>query len=138
MPATETYEGPITLTKKGIGFFSPPSAIVKKDRDKNADLLIPAEATAHAPSGDIVEVIPTGMYRDPSGRMPPRDSGKVVKILKRARETFVGTLVEPEAGRYVLEPDSKKMHMGIDLHSEGKSDFLKGVLTSLLGDKVVV
>ena len=39
-------------------------------------------------------MLPAGTYRDPSGRMPPRAAGKVVAIVSRAREIFVGMLVE--------------------------------------------
>jgi len=122
------YEGPITITRKGFGFFS-----IGEDQE---DLIIPAEYTKHALSGDIVKVAPAGDYRDPMGRMPPRASGKVVEIVQRARETFVGTLVEevpsttPRAsGRVLLSPDYKKMHVPIVVTDT------KG---AALGDKVLV
>jgi ribonuclease R len=102
MAAGELYEGPITMTRKGFGFFS-----VGEDTE---DLLIPPEWTNHALSGDIVKITPAGMYRDPSGRMPERQAGKVVEIVSRARETFVGTLVE-EDGLTLLAPDYKKMYV---------------------------
>lgn len=70
------------------------------------------EWTGHALAGDIVKVAPAGSYRDPSGRMPPRAAGKVVEIVSRARETFVGTLIE-ENGLTLLSPDYKKMHVPI-------------------------
>ena len=100
------------MTRTGIGFFTPPEeggAPAKRGRGTN-DLLIPAEWTNHALSGDIVRVAPTGPYRDPSGRMPVREGGKVVEILKRARETFVGTLVEANDGMRLV-PDYKRMHV---------------------------
>ena len=81
------YEGPITMTRKGFGFFA-----VGEDKE---DLLIPPEWANHALSGDIVKVTSTGSYRDPSGRMPPREAGKVIEIISRARETFG----DPSAGR---------------------------------------
>jgi len=60
------YEGPITMTRKGIGFFS--------HDEKKDDLIIPPEATLHALHGDIVKVESTGTYRDPVGRQPPREA----------------------------------------------------------------
>ncbi len=112
------------MTKKGIGFFS-------FDEEKE-DLIIPPEWTNHALAGDIVKVEPVGDYRDPFGRMPPRSAGKVVAIVSRARETFVGTLME-EAGKALLAPDYKKMHVPLEIRdwkvrlSElGKSDFPAG------------
>ena len=104
--ADHVYEGPITMTRKGIGFF--------KMGDDKEDLLIPSEDTLHALHGDTVKVVGNGMYKDPSGRMPPRASGKVVEIVKRARETFVGTLEKDEHGLFI-EPDYKKMHLPVSV-----------------------
>jgi ribonuclease R len=106
MPPQKLYEGPVTMTRKGIGFFS-------VGKDKKNDLLIPAEWTNHALAGDIVKVAPAGMYHDPAGRMP-RASGKVVEIISRARETFVGTLIE-ENNKILLAPDYKKMYVPIEV-----------------------
>lgn len=108
------------MTRKGIGFFS-----VEGQKE---DLLIPAEWTSHALSGDIVKVTPAGKYADPMGRMPPRDAGKVVEIISRARETFVGTLVE-EGGLTLMAPDYKKMYVPIVILNKGLAE---------IGDKVLV
>ncbi len=104
MSVDAPYLGPIAMTRKGFGFF--PTG------DDKEDLLIPPEFTNHALSGDIVKVVPAGMYQDPAGRMPPRESGKVIEIVSRARETFVGALVE-DGGNILLSPDYKKMHVPI-------------------------
>ncbi|MFH1178159.1 MAG: ribonuclease R [bacterium] len=122
------YEGPITMTRKGFGFF--------KVGDKTEDLLIPPEWTHHALSGDIVKVNSAGMYRDPVGKMPPREAGKVVEIVSRARETFGGALTE-ENGKTLLAPDYKKMYVPIEVK---RSDLPTGYgdPTSLLGYKVLV
>ena len=127
MPAQELLEGPITMTRKGLGFFA--------QGDDKEDLLIPPSQTNHALSGDIVKVMPMGDYRDPSGRMPPRASGKVVEIVSRARETFVGTLIE-ENGQILLAPDYKKMHVPVEIRPSttlGTSN-----LQTKLGYKVLV
>jgi ribonuclease R len=108
------------MTRKGFGFFS-----VGEDQ---ADLLIPPEWTNHALSGDIVKVASMGEYRDPKGSMPPRAAGKVVEIVSRARETFVGTLIEND-GLAMLEPDYKKMYVPIVVKDKGAAAF---------GDKVLV
>ncbi|MDE1919384.1 MAG: ribonuclease R [Patescibacteria group bacterium] len=113
MAADALYEGPITMTRKGLGFFS-----VGEDKE---DLIIPNEWTGHALHGDIVKVAPAGSYRDPSGRMPPRAAGKVVEIVSRARETFVGTLVE-ENGLTLLAPDYKKMYVPIVILDRGNAE----------------
>jgi ribonuclease R len=122
MSDSPLYEGPITMTRKGMGFFS-----IGEDKE---DLLIPAEFTNRALSGDIVKVAPAGKYQDPMGRMPPRDSGKVVEIVRRARETFVGTLIEHEVSKkLLLSPDYKKMHVPLEITDNAGA---------ALGDKVLV
>jgi ribonuclease R len=98
------------MTRKGIGFFA--------IEGQEEDLLIPAEWAGHALHGDIVKVEPTGMYRDPSGRMPARAAGKVIEIVSRARMTFVGTLIE-EDGLTLLTPDYKKMYVPIVIKDRG-------------------
>ncbi len=120
MPGDTVYEGPITMTRKGFGFFSV--------EGREEDLLIPPEWTNHALSGDIVKVAPAGSYRDPRGTMPPREAGKVVEIISRARETFVGTLIE-ENGLTMLQPDYKKMYVPIVIKDRGDAP---------LGNKVLV
>ena len=106
MPAGTVYEGPITMTRKGFGFFS--------KGDDSEDLLIPPEWTNHALAGDIVKIVPMGDYSDPSGHMQPRASGKVTEVVSRARETFVGTLIE-EDGKILLAPDYKKMYVPVEV-----------------------
>ncbi|HUY62450.1 MAG TPA: ribonuclease R [Candidatus Paceibacterota bacterium] len=124
MAAEEQYEGPIVITRKGFGFF--PMG------DDAEDLLIPPEWTNHALAGDVVQVVPAGTYCDPSGRMPPRAAGKVVVVVSRAREIFVGTLVETD-GRVLLEPDYKRMHIPILVRDTKGADFGYKVLVRLRG-----
>lgn len=124
MAEEKVYEGPITMTRKGIGFFS-------IDPDKE-DLLVPAEWAAHALAGDIVKVAPAGLYRDPMGRMPARESGKVVEIVSRARETFVGTLVE-DGDKTLLTPDYKKMYVPIEVRDRGGAELGYKVLVRMKG-----
>ncbi len=117
------YEGPITMTRKGIGFFPV--------EGREEDLLIPAEWAGHALSGDIVKVAPAGLYQDPAGRMPPRESGKVTEIVSRARETFVGSLIE-EDGLTFLSPDYKKMYVPIVILDRGDAPLGYKVLVRLI------
>jgi len=130
MAEAETYEGPVTITRKGFGFFVVPAAPLESSAKKGPreDLIIPPEWTNHALTGDIVRVISSGTYRDPAGVFPPRAGGKIIEIVSRARETFVGTLSE-EAGAILLTPDFKKMHIPIAVHD------LHG---ARIGDKVLV
>jgi ribonuclease R len=126
MPQGTLHEGPITMTRKGFGFFS-----IGEDSE---DLLIPPQFTNHALAGDIVRVESIGIYQDPTSRMPGREAGKVVEIVTRARETFVGTLVE-ENGLTLMKPDYKKMYVPLVIlpsTSLGASD-----LKAHIGDKVL-
>jgi ribonuclease R len=117
------YEGPIMMTRKGVGFFAV--------EGRKEDLIIPAEWAGHALSGDIVKVKPSGKYSDPMGRMPPRDAGKVVEIVNRARETFVGSLVEQD-GLTLLIPDYKKMYVPIVIKNRGDIPMDSKVLVQML------
>ncbi len=127
MKPEQIHEGPITLTRKGFGFF-----VVGEDKE---DLLIPPEWTNHSLSGDIVKVISMGKYSSPGGRMPPRESGKVVEIVARARNTFVGSLTE-ENGLVFLSPDYKKMHVPVEVRPSAL--FKASDLKADLGYKVLV
>ena len=120
MSSLEMFEGPITMTRKGIGFFPIDG--------REEDLIIPQEWTSHALAGDIVKVELAGTYTDPRGMMPPRAAGRVTEIVSRARETFVGTLIE-EAGLTFLRPDYKKMYVPLVVLNRGDAP---------LGYKVVV
>lgn len=102
------YEGPITITRTGKGFFT-------FDPNKE-DFFIPGEALGGAFSGDIVKVVPTGTYADPRTR-EKRTTAKVVEIVTRTRDTFVGKLVQEE-GRTLLIPDWKKMYVPFQVQGE--------------------
>ncbi len=112
------------MTRKGFGFFA-----IGEDKE---DLLIPPEWTNHALSGDIVKVARVGNYQDPSGRMPAREAGKVVEIVSRARETFVGSFVE-ESGKTLLVSDYKKMHVPIEVRDTKGAEFGYKVLVRIQG-----
>ena len=101
MEQKDSYEGPISITRTGKGFFT---------YDPNEDdMFIPGERLNAAFHGDIVRVEVVGKARDPkSGK--PRLEGKVVEILTRSRDFFVGKLVV-DSGRTLLIPDWKRMHV---------------------------
>ena len=111
------------MTRKGFGFFP-----IGEDKE---DLLIPPQWSNHALSGDLVKVTPMGDYRDPTGKMPARAAGKVVEIVSRARETFVGSLIE-ENGLTLLEPDFKKMYVPIVIKDRGTAQLTDKVLVRLM------
>jgi ribonuclease R len=127
-PSTETYQGPISVTKTGKGFFT-------YDPEKD-DLFIPDGFLGGAFPGDIVAVTITGSERDPkSGK--DRVIGQVEHIITRNRTSFVGKLVpgnevgQNPADTY-LWPDWKKMYTPILVRGESLPQGQK-VLVHLTG-----
>lgn len=103
-----SYQGPITITRTGKGFFS---------YDLNEeDIFVPGESLGGAFPGDIVEVEETGTSVDPRTRQK-RKTGKVTRVVTRMRESFVGKLIEDE-GRVLLVPDWKKMYVAFLVRGE--------------------
>ncbi|MBA3789288.1 ribonuclease R [Patescibacteria group bacterium] len=114
-----TYEGPIEVTRRGIGFFKFPLEEGKKSKE---DLLIPADLMKGAFPGDTVKVAVTGSEVDLRTRAK-RDTGTVIEILSRSRMTFVGKLiVDPNPGvplgQVILIPDWKKMYTSFVVRGE--------------------
>jgi ribonuclease R len=95
-----TLTGIIATTRKATGF------VAIEDREE--DILIEPQNLNHALHGDEVEI----------ALLPKQDnerqSGKVLKVLRQAKTTFVGTIVE-HAGRFFLAPDDRRMYADIFL-----------------------
>jgi ribonuclease R len=119
-PEQKTYEGPIEMSRKGMGFLKrigAPADAADTSASKAVvleDLIIQPADTLHAFPGDIVKVVSTGMHADPRTGVK-REGGKVIEIIARARETFVGKLILDESpgaphGQVLLVPDWKKMY----------------------------
>jgi ribonuclease R len=127
-PSTETFQGPISVTRTGKGFFT-------YDPEKD-DLFIPDGFLGGAFPGDTVEVSITGQERDPkSGK--DRVLGQVERIVTRNRTSFVGKLVTGnEIGQnpadIYLCPDWKKMYTPILVRGESLPMGQK-VLVKLVG-----
>ena len=96
---TNRITGTFRANQKGFGFVTPllPNA--------QGDLFIPASKTLDALNGDTVlaKVSKKGLRQ---GQM--RYSGKIIEILERAEDKFVGTL-RKKAGIWLLIPDGKAM-----------------------------
>lgn len=134
--------GTFRANPKGFGF------VIPLEPTSHGDLFIPPSATAEVMSGDIVaaKVVKKGKR---AGQM--RYSGKVVEILERAQNKFVGTLmkqaegwmVQPE-GRGFIEPISvddvtaknarEKDKVVVEILSYPTEKYLaRGVIVELLG-----
>jgi ribonuclease R len=94
-PLSGRIIGTFRANPKGFGFVTPlePAA--------HGDLFIPPDETAEAMTGDIVaaKVVKKGKR---AGQM--RHNGKVIEILERAQNRFVGTLLKHAEG-WVVQPD---------------------------------
>ena len=94
-PLSGRIIGTFRANPKGFGFVTP------LEPASHDDLFIPPDETAAAMTGDIVaaKVVKKGKR---AGRM--RYKGKVVEILERAQNKFVGTLLKHPDG-WIVQPD---------------------------------
>lgn len=118
----KTFEGPISINSKGVGFFDPIPKENGKKQDRTQSIEIQPENVNRALPGDTVLISLLGQ------KIKNREQGKVEKIIKRAREEFVG-VVEIHGGKTFVVPDDKRMYVDIFLpESSGANE----------GDKVLV
>lgn len=93
---TKIFIGIISVTRSGLGFVA--------HENFTEDILIDRELLGTALHGDEVEVLIL-----PSARKG-RANGKVLKVLKRARERFVGIL-KKENNKILFVPDNQRMNI---------------------------
>jgi len=89
--------GTFRATPKGFGFVTPLDPI------SQGDLFIPPKATANAMTGDTVAATVVKKAKT-QGQLSY--TGKIVQILHRAQNRFVGTLIR-QSRRWVVQPDGK-------------------------------
>jgi ribonuclease R len=108
-PMSGRITGTFRANPKGFGF------VIPLELDSHVDLFIPPDATAEAMTGDIVaaKVVKKGKR---AGQM--RYSGKVVEILQRAQNKFVGTLLKQKDG-WIVQPDGKGFSEPISVDDVG-------------------
>lgn len=102
MNATITYEGPLMVRGKGVGFFRRPGA-----PDTEEDIVVATENLGFAMDGDIVEVMLLPQIPN------TRQAGKVTKVIKAAQTEFIGTVFPPDKWnpiRYV-KADNNRIHV---------------------------
>ena len=105
----EVFIGPISINTKGVGFFDREPE--KKDRENSVE--IQPENINRAFHGDIVEIELTGE------KIKNREQGKVIKIITRARDEFVGTVsrtvLDTGEEKVFVVPDDKRLYVDIFL-----------------------
>ena len=114
----KTFTGAISINTKGVGFFDPDP----EKRDRATSIEIQPEKIGRAFHGDIVEIELMGQ------RLKNREQGNVLKIVKRAKDEFVG-VVEIHEGKTYVVPDDKRLYVDIFLPDGSKVSE---------GDKVLV
>lgn len=96
----KTFEGPVMVRGKGVGFVSHP--------DFTEDVVIEREALGFALDGDLVEV---ELKKATPGK---RQEGKILRVVKSAHRELIGTVKERvENGqpmRYI-QPDNTRIHI---------------------------
>ncbi|OHA89167.1 MAG: ribonuclease R [Candidatus Zambryskibacteria bacterium RIFCSPHIGHO2_01_FULL_43_27] len=99
-----TYTGTISVSARGVGYFTIP------EFEEDIEIQTPFLRTAL--HNDEVEV---ALLAEKQGE---RRQGEVIKIIKRAKEQFVGTL-ESNNGNdfFFLKPDDRRMYRDLFIHS---------------------
>lgn len=99
----ELFVGPISINSKGVGFF---------DIDGREDSIeIQPQYVNRAFHGDIVEIQVT------KEKIRNRQQGKVIQIMQRTRDEFVG-VVETVDGKTYVKPDDKRIYVDIFLSTD--------------------
>ena len=91
-------KGIITLTRKGVGY-----AAYEMHEE---DVEIAPEELNTALQGDEVEV---GILGKKRGRI----QGKVIRVIKRMTEEFVGVMEKSDSGAFIIKPDDARMYAKI-------------------------
>ncbi len=99
----KTYEGPIAVRGKGVGFFRRPDA-----PEAEQDWLIVRENLERALDGDIVEV-----RELPAPKPGDRQEAAVVRVVESSRSEIIGTVkpAKDADGTYYLQPDDLRLHI---------------------------
>ena len=111
----ETLIGLISINTKGVGFFDPDP----NDKNRQDSIEIQLENINRALHGDIVEISLMGET------VRNRVQGKVEKVIKRAKEEFVGTVsrtVLDTKERLIVVPDDKRLYVDIPLLAGEKAE----------------
>src|SRR3989440_4758305 len=117
--------GKLSIHQAGYGFLVP-------EKPGEPDIFIAAENTGTAMHGDrvVARISREAPYRRTKGRR----EGRVIRILKRANDTIVGTLQHSRNFYYVVPDDPRLAH---DVYVRPEQDG-RAETTAKVGDKVVV
>lgn len=123
--ANDELTGKFKLNPKGFGF------IIPDQRFREGDLFVPPGSSGGAISGDRVRAkIFRGGGRDKVAAGRSGFTGRIVEVLERGQEHFVGVLVK-EGSRWFVEPDGRSLHEPVIIRDPQ-------VKNAKPGDKVVI
>lgn len=102
--------GRISMNERGFGFVTPESTETQPVKP-DSDIYVSAENTWTAMHGDtvVVRLIKGSTRRDRRGKTDKLE-GRVIRILKRANETVVGTLQKTKMFFYLIPDDPRLIH----------------------------
>ncbi len=118
--ASKHFIGVYRANPRGFGF------VVPENPDAHGDLFIPPGGALDATTGDTVEC---EVHRR-QGRDGESISGRVLRVMQRGHNRFVGELCN-ENGRWYVKPDGNRLHVPIFLPDAGAK-------SARAGDQVVV
>lgn len=113
-----TVRGILSVNSKAVGFIEEITVPPSKKKRGAEDIMIETPNLATALNRDEVEIEVLG------GKVRGRRVGRVVRITKRAKTRFVGTLDE-RGTRFVLVPDDYRMYAPISI-AKPPRDAVKG------------
>src|SRR5213080_4814478 len=124
-PAADLVTGALHIHQAGYGFLI-------SEKPGEPDIFIAAENTGTAMHGDrvVARISREAPYRRTKGR----PEGRVIRILKRAHDTIVGTLQHSRNFYYVVPDDPRLVH---DVYVRPAVDG-RSQTAATVGDKVVV
>src|SRR5213079_2918855 len=100
-PTADLVTGKVHIHQAGYGFLI-------SEKPGQPDIFVAAENTATAMHGD--RVVARISSDAPYGRLKGRREGRVIRILKRAHDTIVGTLQHSRNFYYVVPDDPRFVH----------------------------
>ncbi len=113
--------GPISVNTKGVGFFDPNPE--EKNRENNIE--IQPQFVNRALHGDTVEIELTGE------KIKNRIQGKVVKVISRAKDEFVGVIKKKDGKTFVI-PDDQRLYVDIFLPENSEVNEEEKVLVKIV------
>ena len=115
--SSDIYEGRIDISVRGTGY------VITDELEE--DIMISSRDVGTALNDDRVKVKVTG-----SNKRSSQPRGKILEILSRGKDFYVGTLTEVSKDNYVIESDKKSVHTNFFV----LPDFVNGAES---GDKVI-